>query len=103
MADNANAQADSSRKTLEASFTNFVATLRLQTLVFLGAVPNPATKQPTKDLTQAKYLIDTLSIIEEKTKGNLDKTEQDILERVLYEVRMLYVQASEQAPPAERE
>ncbi len=80
-------------KPLEASFTNFVATLRLQVLVCLGLVPNPATKSRQIDLEQAKYLIDTLNIIQQKTQGNLDETERKVLEGVLYEVEMRYVDA----------
>lgn len=87
-------QTDAQAPPLAASFANFLATLQLQTLVFLGAVPNPATKETQQDLGQARYMIDMLGIIEEKTKGNLDETEQKILVSILHDVRIRYVHAS---------
>ena len=75
----------------EASFSFFVSTLALQASIFLGQIPNPATNKKEKNLVQAKFLIDTLSIIKDKTKGNLTGEEDNLLENVLYELRMQYV------------
>ena len=75
----------------EASFSFFVSTLALQASIFLGQIPNPATNKKEKNLAQAKFLIDTLSIIKDKTKGNLTGEEDNLLENVLYELRMQYV------------
>ena len=93
MADEAQDQPQGSPQMPEPSFANFIATLRLQVFVCLGQVPNPATQKPEKDLGQAKYLIDTLQILEQKTQGNLDETEKTLLDTVLYEARMRYVEA----------
>ncbi len=60
----------------------------------MGLVENPLTKKKEKDLNQAKYLIDILSILEEKTKGNLTKDEQNYLQSLLYNLRMAYVEYS---------
>jgi len=76
----------------EADFNFFVTTLAIQASVFLGAMPNPATNQKEEDLPQAKFLVDTLGIIKEKTKGNLTPEENALLENVLYELRMQYLE-----------
>ena len=88
----------SDRPMPEATFANFIASLHLQVLVMLGLVPNPATQKTEKDLQQAKYMIDTLQVIQEKTKGNLDDTEKRLLDNILYEVRMRFVDGSSQPP-----
>lgn len=93
MADDAQGQPQADRKPPEANFATFIATLRLQVLVCLGEVPNPATQEPQRDLAQAKYLVDTLAVIERKTEGNLDENETRLLDTILYETRMRYVEA----------
>jgi coproporphyrinogen III oxidase-like Fe-S oxidoreductase len=75
----------------EPDFNFFITTLSLQTAISLGQIPNPATNQKEEDLTQAKFLIDTLGMLKEKTKGNLKEEETNLLENVLYELRMQYV------------
>ncbi|MFC1804688.1 DUF1844 domain-containing protein [Candidatus Omnitrophota bacterium] len=75
----------------EADFKFFVTTLALQASVSLGAVANPATNQKEEHPEQAKFMIDTLAMLKEKTKGNLTQEEADLLENVLYELRMQYV------------
>ena len=75
----------------EPDFAFFVTTLALQASIFLGKVPNPATNKTEEDPTQAKFLIDTLGILKEKTKGNLSQEESDLLENVLYELRTQYI------------
>lgn len=75
----------------EPDFNFFVTTLALQTSVFLGQIANPATNKKEEDLVQAKFIIDTLAMLKEKTKGNLNTEETNLLENVLYELRMQYV------------
>lgn len=75
----------------EADFKFFVTTLALQATIFLGIMENPASNKIEEDLVQAKFIIDTLSMLKEKTKGNLSKEEDELLENVLYELRMQYV------------
>lgn len=76
----------------EPDFNFFVTTLALQASIALGQMPNPATNKTEKDLTQAKFLIDTLNVLETKTKGNLTAEEQKLLENLLYELKLRYVQ-----------
>ena len=75
----------------EPDFNFFVTTLSLQASIALGQVPNPATNKTEEDLTQAQFLIDTLGMLKEKTKGNLSTDEANLLENLLYELRMQYV------------
>jgi len=79
------------REVPEPSFRLFVTSLAMQAWIALGAIPNPATDKTEEDLTQAKFLIDSLEMLDKKTKGNLDKEEAEMLEHLLYELRMAYV------------
>ena len=81
----------------EASFMLFISGLATQSYMLLGLVENPLTKKKEKDLNQAKYLIDILNILEEKTRGNLTKDEQDYFQSILYNLRMAYVECSKGA------
>jgi len=75
----------------EPDFSFFVTTLSLQASIDLGEVPNPVTNKKEENLIQAKFLIDTLAMLKEKTKGNLTPEEANFLENVLYELRMQYI------------
>ena len=75
----------------EPDFNFFVTTLALQASISLGQIPNPATTKKEENFTQAKFLIDTLSMLKEKTKGNLTKEEAELLENLLYDLRMQYI------------
>lgn len=87
---------DQEPTTPEASFSFFVTTLALQASIFLGQIPNPATNKKEKNLSQAKFIIDTLDILKNKTKNNLNDDEAKLLENVLYELKMQYVAASKE-------
>jgi uncharacterized protein DUF1844 len=76
------------------TFSSFVIGLASQAFVFLGAVPDPQTGATRKDLPQAKAMIDILSMLGEKTAGNLDEHEARMMEEMLYELRMHYVKES---------
>ncbi len=79
----------------EADFKFFVTTLTLQASIALGQVANPSTGKTEKDPLQAKFLIDTLAMLQEKTKGNLTKEETNLLENLLYELRVAYLAKEE--------
>lgn len=80
-------------------FPTFLSTLSMQTLMSLGEIPHPATQMPQVDLEQARYLIDILGMLQEKTKGNLTAEEATLMEDVLYELRMKYVAKTEGTVP----
>lgn len=75
----------------EPDFNFFVTTLGLQASIFLGQIENPSTNKKEEDLTQAKFIIDTLGMLKDKTKGNLKPEETNLLENLLYELRMQYI------------
>ena len=78
----------------ELDFFNYIASLGFQAMIFLGEMPNPITNQVEKNLKQAKFLIDTLVILRDKTKGNLSKEEDDLLNGSIYELQLRYVDLS---------
>ena len=78
-----------------AGFASLVSGLVTQILFALGAIEDPQTKQRYRNLPLAKHHIDTLAILEEKTKGNLSEDEKKLLDNALYEVRMQYVQIAQ--------
>ena len=81
----------------QASFATLVSGLVTQILFAVGAVADPNTGRRFRDLALAKHHIDTLAVLEEKTKGNLTGEEKQILDGSLYEVRMAYVRAAQGA------
>jgi len=80
-------------KVPEIDFATFVLSLASSTQVHLGAVPNPATGVQQKDLGLARQTIDILGMIQDKTKGNRTPEEDRLLEHILFDLRMMYVQA----------
>lgn len=83
----------------EADFKFFVTTLALQASIALGEMPNPVTSKKEEDLAQAKFLVDTLGMLKDKTKGNLSGEENTLLENILYELRMQYVERNKGLNP----
>lgn len=77
--------------TPEPDFSFFISTLALQASIGLGQIPNPATNKPENNPQQAKFIIDTLDMLKEKTKNNLTQEEADLLENMLYELKMQYI------------
>jgi len=73
-------------------FTTFVLSLASSAQIHLGVLPNPVTKKSESNLEAAKQTIDIIGIIKDKTKGNLTNDEERLLEYVLYDLRMKYVE-----------
>ena len=77
------------------SFISFVISLASTAAVHFGDAVNPVSGEKGEpDLVAAKQMIDILSLLEQKTKGNLTAEERTVLEQVLYELRMRFVQAA---------
>ncbi len=79
---------------IKANFIQFIGGFAVQTLVHLGRMSNPMTNQSAVDLPNAKYSIDILGILQEKTKGNLTPEEDEYLSNLLRDLRMEYVAAA---------
>lgn len=77
-----------------ANFETLLSSFVTQALFAMGAIPDPQTGKPALHLDLARYQIDMLSVLEEKTKGNLTDEETKMLAGTLYELRTRYVQAA---------
>ena len=77
------------------SFLNYISGLAYQAMMFLGLIPHPETGEAMPaDPEQAKFFIDTLIMLRGKTKGNLSKKEDDMLNASIYELQMRFVEAN---------
>ncbi len=77
-----------------ASFELLLSTLTTEALVALGQVPHPATGKVQVQRNQAKFLIDTIDVLRQKTAGNLTPSEEEVLESLLHQLRMVFVQTA---------
>ena len=77
-----------------ASFSSLVLMLATGALQQMGVVENPLTKKKEKDLPMAKLTIDTLQILKDKTRGNLESDEEKMMEQLLHELKLNYVKVS---------
>ncbi len=80
-------------KDFEITFERFLASLYMTAMLQLGLMRQQGA-QPQVDIIGARQTIDTLSLISEKTKGNLTAAEQNFLQNSLYELRMAYVEVT---------
>jgi hypothetical protein len=79
----------------DLSFTAFVISLASSAAIHFGDLPDPASgKHAEVNLEGASQMIEILALLEEKTRGNLTAEERQVLEQVLYELRMRYVEAT---------
>jgi len=77
------------------SFTAFVVSLASTAAIHFGDMPDPVSgEQGQPNLQGAAQMIEILSLLEQKTKGNLTAEERQVLEQVLYELRLRFVQAT---------
>ena len=77
-------------------FATFVLSLSHSALVHLGDAPNPVDGAPDQNLLMARQTIDLLGLLEQKTQGNLTGEEERVLQQVLYDLRLRYVEVSRQ-------
>jgi hypothetical protein len=76
----------------EINFATFIVGLSTQALLHLGEIPDPTTNNPERDLAAAQQLIDILGLLRDKTRGNLDHDEAGLLDSILFDLRMKYVE-----------
>ena len=88
-----------SDRDIPVSFASFVVSIASSAMVNLGEVPDPTSKQRVVNLAMARQTIDLLGVLEEKTKGNLDEEEGKLLETILYDLRMRFVEKRDGAKP----
>jgi len=76
----------------EMTLSTFIMSMSTQVLVLLGEIPNPVDNAVRRDMVAAKQVIDILGMLKEKTRGNLESSEEILFENVLYDLRMRYVE-----------
>jgi len=77
----------------EVTFVALILSLNTSALFHMGEMADPVSGEKKKDPVLAKHTIDTLSLLQEKTKGNLTEEESSLLENVLYDLRLRFVTA----------
>jgi hypothetical protein len=82
-----------SAKDFEVSFDKFIASLYMTSLMQLGLAA-PQGAKPEVDLIGARQTIDTLAMLQQKTKGNLSAAEENMMQNCLYELRMAYLEVT---------
>lgn len=83
----------SNQASADPRFSEFVLFQAQNAGLFLGCVPNPATGEVTVNMRAAKSVLDSLEMLEEKTKGNLAEKEVQLLSKALENIRRLYAEA----------
>jgi hypothetical protein len=82
----------------DLTFASFVVGLSTEALALMGEMPHPATGERMHDLLGAQQLIDIIGILQEKTRGNLSHDEDTLLDAILFDLRMKYVEKARLAP-----
>lgn len=72
-------------------FTTFIGNLASTAYAYMGGIRDPKTKKPVVQLDLAKHTIDTIEMLQEKTRGNLTAPEKNFFENTLYNLRMTYI------------
>ncbi|HEX4209151.1 MAG TPA: DUF1844 domain-containing protein [Candidatus Binataceae bacterium] len=93
-----NPRTDAAAPIGEMTFATFMVGLSTQALVHLGEMPDPNSGQPADDMFAAQQLIDLIAMLQEKTRGNLDDGETQLVQSILFELRMKYVERARQGP-----
>jgi hypothetical protein len=79
----------------EVTFNAFIISLNTSALYHLGEIGAPDSGEKNRDLVLAKHTIDTLKLIQEKTRGNLAQEEEELLSNILYDLKLRYVKAKD--------
>lgn len=85
--------AEQAQAPVPVDFSTHVLSLASSALIELGRMPGPDGEQHPVDLEAARHLIDVLSILQQKTRGNLDEAEDKMLASLIYDLRVAFVDA----------
>lgn len=83
----------------EPGFAEIALMFSTSALIHLGEAPDPVSGEKRQDLGRAKHAIDLLAILQEKTRGNLTPEEGDLLEAMIYDLRMRFLRAVQAVRP----
>lgn len=84
-----------------ASLEMLLSTLATEAMMSLGQIPHPLTGETAYHPSQAKYLIDTIEVLQQKTQGNLTPVEEQAMENLLHQLRMAYLAGPPTTAPAQ--
>jgi hypothetical protein len=84
--------ADVKREFQSVDFSTFMLSLATEALYFLGIAPHPETGETTSNLPMARHFIDIMAMLAEKTRGNLTDDENKLVETLLYDMRLKFVE-----------
>jgi hypothetical protein len=85
---------ESSSNEIPVNFSSFVVSLASSAMMHLGEAPDPITRQKQVDLPLARQTIDLLGVLKDKTKGNLEEDETNLLDTLLHELRTRWLEIS---------
>lgn len=88
-------EGNSKRNLEEVNFVTFLLSLYSSAMAAFGQISDPATGKVEEHVEAGKQMIDILSILMEKTKGNLNAEESQLLDNMLYELRMIYLEKNQ--------
>jgi len=94
--------AEDYREAGPAGFDTLVSYLSTTAMFQLGLLPGPGGERIPVDLVNARRTIDLLEVLQQKTRGNLTQAEAQLLEDVLYELRLSYVEIEKRLAPKTR-
>lgn len=94
--ESAKGEAEEGQELPEVNFPMFISSLGMQAMMSLGEVENPMTKKKEVNLEQAKYFVDILKMLKDKTEGNLNSEEQKVVDDLIYQLQMKYVEKSKE-------
>ncbi|MEW5924450.1 MAG: DUF1844 domain-containing protein [Candidatus Zixiibacteriota bacterium] len=94
---------DETEKKIDANFFHLVVSLQMAAMQQMGKIASPISGKIEKNLEQARMSIDMLAMIAEKTTGNLTREEKDLIDRVLFECRMNFVDETKKAAAEQKE
>ncbi|MGH7863408.1 MAG: DUF1844 domain-containing protein [Candidatus Binataceae bacterium] len=81
---------------LDINFSTFVVSLSTQALSLLGEIPDPVSGERRRDLSAAQQIIDIIGMLRDKTRGNLGHDEEHLVDAILFDLRMKYVEIARQ-------
>ena len=91
---------ENQQESSEVTFIGFVLSLAHTAAFHFGDVPDPVTGEAGQtNLSAAHQIIEILALLEQKTRGNLTAEERQLLEQIVYELQMRFVEATKDTPP----
>jgi hypothetical protein len=91
----AEAEEDSRKALEEVNFVSFLLSLYSSAMAAFGKIPDPVTGKEELHVEAGKQMIDILGLLEEKTRGNLNEEESHLMDNILYELRMIYLEKTQ--------